>query len=315
MRKTATVGAAVSLLLCAVTPASHAKNFKGALNYLTQEQSKFQAFFGKIVSQNGVRFILRDDENNVWYHLDDQEKAGKLIGKDVLVTGTYDGVSGAIHVQNIVEAGPQDRPRPNNEEKKPNSDPPKKEASPPAGIVAENSSAPRAIPAPPLVITAQEQLSDDQISAESRALRHAPDETSTNPAPEPAPASLLSLPEEPISASSSVAVSSRCLIPLPPGVTPETPPTKNLRVGRLLRRVDPTYPLDAKQQKIEGTVRLHAVVGEDGTIRSLEPVSGPPLLVEASVVAVREWQYSPTLLDGHRIQVQEEIRLVYRLPD
>ena len=63
-------------------------------------------FTGKIVSQNGDRFILRDDVNEVWYHLDDQAQAQKYLGRDVLVTGVLDGRSDMIHVRNIVVAKP-----------------------------------------------------------------------------------------------------------------------------------------------------------------------------------------------------------------
>ena len=61
-------------------------------------------FTGKIVSQNGVRFILRDDVNEVWYHLDDQAQAQKYFGKNVVVTGVLDGRSDMIRVRNIAEA-------------------------------------------------------------------------------------------------------------------------------------------------------------------------------------------------------------------
>jgi hypothetical protein len=63
-------------------------------------------FTGKIVSQNGDRFILRDEVNEVWYHLDDQVQAQKYFGKDVVVTGVLDGRSDMIHVRNIAEAKP-----------------------------------------------------------------------------------------------------------------------------------------------------------------------------------------------------------------
>jgi protein TonB len=71
----------------------------------------------------------------------------------------------------------------------------------------------------------------------------------------------------------------------------------------------------AKQQGIEGTVRLHAVISADGDVQSVQPVSGPEELVAAAVTAVREWRYGPTVLDGRRIPVQDDIRLVFRLPD
>jgi len=63
-------------------------------------------FTGRIVSQNGDRFILRDEVNEVWYHLDDQAQAQKYFGKDVVVTGVLDGRSDMIHVRNIAEAKP-----------------------------------------------------------------------------------------------------------------------------------------------------------------------------------------------------------------
>lgn len=64
-----------------------------------------QIFSGVIVSKNGSFFVLRDDANNVWYHLDDQKTAGRFIGKKVLVTGTLDGFTATIRVQNIAEEG------------------------------------------------------------------------------------------------------------------------------------------------------------------------------------------------------------------
>ena len=313
-RRLAAAHGALCLLLCGVVFTSHAKRSQDSQSSSPQQPSKSQSFFGRIVSQNGVRFILRDDENNVWYHLDDQDKAAKLFGKDVLVTGTYDGVSGAIHVQNIVEAGPQDRPRPVNEDKKHDPDPPKVKETPPANIDASTSTAPQALPPPPLVITARTPRSEDPTSTETRVSQHSPDQVPASPAPEPPPPSFFSLPEEPVSASSSVAVSSRRFIPMPSHSTPDSEPPENLSIGKLLRYIAPAYPPDARQQRLEGTVRLRAVISEDGAVESLEPLSGPPLLVEAAVAAVRDWRYSPTLLDGQRIQTQAEIRLVYRLP-
>jgi protein TonB len=309
------VSAAIaSLFLCASGLAGPPHQSPDAQSAAPRAQSTPHSFYGRIVNQNGVRYILRDDENSVWYHLDDQDKAAKLFGKAVLVTGTYDGVSGAIHVQNIVEARPEDRPRPVNDEKKPDPDPPKMRETPPATVDANAAAAPQAVPPPPLVLTARTPPSDDPPPAESRAPRRSASEGTASPAPEPPEASLISLPEEPVTASSSVAVSSRRFIPMSADSTPESQPSENLRIGKLLRCITPAYPPDARQQHLEGTVRLRAVISEDGAVESLEPVSGPPLLVEAAVAAVRDWRYSPTFLDGQRVQTQAEISLVYRLP-
>jgi uncharacterized protein YdeI (BOF family) len=68
------------------------------------DESNVNTFTGKIVSQNGDRYILRDEANDVWYHLDDQQQAGKFFGKSVVVTGTLDGRADMIHIRNIMES-------------------------------------------------------------------------------------------------------------------------------------------------------------------------------------------------------------------
>jgi outer membrane biosynthesis protein TonB len=315
MRRRATVEAAASLLFCSAVLASHVEQFHVSQVLLTQAQSKAETFSGKIVSQNGVRFVLRDDDNNVWYHLDDQEKASKLFGKDVLVTGTFDGLTGTIRVQSIVEGTPREKPPAKPEEMKQNREPAKDQAAPLAGTDTVAPSSQQTSPAQEPVGKVPTPSLDSRISSESEGLNHSQNEMSVNPVRGVPPAAMLVLPEEPVSASSSVAISARRSVPVPPGFSPETLPTKNLLVGRLLKRVDPSYPLDAIQQRIEGTVRLHVVIGEDGKLQSLEPMSGPPLLVGATVIAVSQWRYAPTLFNGHRIQIQEDIKLEFRLPD
>jgi hypothetical protein len=62
-----------------------------------------QRFEGVIVSKNGQIFVLRDDVNNTWYHLDDQQAAAKHLGKKVLVTGTLDTRTDMIQVKSIDE--------------------------------------------------------------------------------------------------------------------------------------------------------------------------------------------------------------------
>jgi Protein of unknown function (DUF5818) len=64
-----------------------------------------EAYAGTIVSLNGQQFILRGDDNDVWYNLDDQRDAAKFAGKRVLVVGHLDARTDVIHVQQIEEAG------------------------------------------------------------------------------------------------------------------------------------------------------------------------------------------------------------------
>jgi TonB family protein len=315
VRRTATIEAAISVLFCVAILTHSTKQPNVVEASFRQGQPKSQSFSGKIVSQNGVRFVLRDDENNVWYHLDDQEKAGKLVGKDVLVTGTFDGLTGTIRVQSIVESPPHPKPAANTEEPKQNSEPAKDVAAPPATADAVAPSPQQSTPAQEPVSRVPAPHLDPRISAEIEVLHQPQGELPDGPAPEAPPPSVLTLPEEAVSSSSSIAISSRRSVPIPSGFNPETQSSKNLVSGRLLKRVDPAYPLEAMQQRIEGTVQLHAVIGDDGKVLSVEPVSGPPLLVEAAAIAVRQWRYGPSLSDGHRVQIQEDITLVFRLPD
>jgi periplasmic protein TonB len=88
------------------------------------------------------------------------------------------------------------------------------------------------------------------------------------------------------------------------GLSPTTPPPKQVRVGgnikapRLVRRVDPVYPELARRAHITGKVSLEALVDQEGNVRDVQVVSGTPLLVEAAVTAVRQWRYQPLFLNG-----------------
>jgi len=64
---------------------------------------EIQVRTGIIVSMNGERFILRDDSNDTWYHLDDQRTAASFLGKKVRVTGEVDPMTDVIHVESIQE--------------------------------------------------------------------------------------------------------------------------------------------------------------------------------------------------------------------
>lgn len=72
-------------------------------------------------------------------------------------------------------------------------------------------------------------------------------------------------------------------------------------------QVQPKYHADAK---IKATLVLHAVIDYDGTVMSLEFVSGPPLLTSAVMDAVKQWRYRPTKLNGQAVQVDTTINVV-----
>ncbi|MGA7624235.1 MAG: DUF5818 domain-containing protein [Candidatus Acidiferrales bacterium] len=92
----------MGFLLLAGIPAA-GPNLSAAPQQADSKSQAPQKFVGVIVSKNGQMFVLRDDTNNVWYHLDDQEKAGKFIGKRVGVTGVLDGRVDEIRIKTIEE--------------------------------------------------------------------------------------------------------------------------------------------------------------------------------------------------------------------
>jgi len=115
-----------------------------------------------------------------------------------------------------------------------------------------------------------------------------------------------------------------------PSVAPPPPPpvekkkeevkqTQRIRVGgnvqaaMLLRQVKPVYPPLARQARIQGTVKLQAIISRDGTIQQLQVMSGHPLLVPAALDAVKQWVYKPTLLNGEPVEVVTVIDVNFTL--
>lgn len=103
----------------------------------------------------------------------------------------------------------------------------------------------------------------------------------------------------------------------PPPPTPVAPTRVriggNVEASKLVEQVQPVYPLIAKAAHIQGTVVLHAIIGKDGTIQHLEYVSGPAMLTQAAMSAVRQWRYKATILDGEPTEVDTTISVMFTL--
>lgn len=86
-----------------------------------------------------------------------------------------------------------------------------------------------------------------------------------------------------------------------------------LEPAMLLRRIEPEYPSLARQIHKEGQVELHAIISTDGTIRSLQVVSGDPLFLRSAIDAVGQWRYRPTVLNGQPVEIDTYITVIYSL--
>jgi TonB family protein len=87
----------------------------------------------------------------------------------------------------------------------------------------------------------------------------------------------------------------------------------NVQQSKLMRQPSPQYPVEARENRIQGTVRLETLIGVDGRIVGLRVMSGPDALVDSALAAVRQWQYQPTLLNGKPCYVVTFIDVNYRL--
>jgi len=81
----------------------------------------------------------------------------------------------------------------------------------------------------------------------------------------------------------------------------------------LLTKAVPQYPPAAKKAKIQGTVVLSVVIGDDGNVENIQVVSGPNELQQSSIDAVRQWTYKPYLLNGNPVEVKTTIHVIYSL--
>jgi protein TonB len=104
--------------------------------------------------------------------------------------------------------------------------------------------------------------------------------------------------------------------PPPPAPPKPTGPAKiggNVVAANLINPVKPVYPPLAKMARQQGTVKFEAMISKEGTIEDLKLISGPPLLVQAAMDAVKQWRYKPTILNGEPTEVQTTIDVNFSL--
>ncbi len=86
------------------------------------------------------------------------------------------------------------------------------------------------------------------------------------------------------------------------------------QASKLISKTDPVYPPAAAQQKIQGTVELHAIIDKNGHVASTQFINGPESLADAAQQAVRKWVYQPTFFNGQPVEVITYIDVKFTLP-
>jgi TonB family protein len=119
--------------------------------------------------------------------------------------------------------------------------------------------------------------------------------------PQSKPVSALDETREKAASSSPPAPSRR--VEISPGVA----------AGMLLQKTTPVYPPIAKAARVSGTVVLQAVISKTGSIEDLRVISGPAMLQQAALDAVRTWRYEPYVMNGAPVEVLTTVNVIFNL--
>jgi TonB family protein len=125
----------------------------------------------------------------------------------------------------------------------------------------------------------------------------------------------LILPQEPIAASSSFAMTSQLsvLIAPEPGAVVTHKPAR-LQAGELVSFVWPRYPRPGDRYGSSETVKVRTTIGKLGQVLDIKLVSGSGSLFPAAMSAIRQWRYKPTLLNKAPIEAQQDVTIEFRPP-
>ena len=99
----------------------------------------------------------------------------------------------------------------------------------------------------------------------------------------------------------------------PPSLGSSGSSSRVTRDPKLISSTRPEYPLLAKQTSIQGRVVVSAEVAANGNVTGVKAISGPMLLREAAIDAVKQWKYAPELIDGKPVAAQVTIGVEFRL--
>ncbi|HUC53890.1 MAG TPA: TonB family protein [Candidatus Cybelea sp.] len=100
----------------------------------------------------------------------------------------------------------------------------------------------------------------------------------------------------------------------PSAPTAPLPIGGDVKPAKLITSVSPMYPPMAKSQHISGNVLVDALIDPNGRVTTMKIVSGPTLLRQAAMDALKQWKYQPALLDGKPVAMHLTVTLQFRLP-
>jgi protein TonB len=98
------------------------------------------------------------------------------------------------------------------------------------------------------------------------------------------------------------------------GTAKEKPAKKTAAEARVVHKVNPVYPPEAKKDHLEGLVHIDVRIAKDGSVAEAKAIDGHPTLAEAALAAVRQWRYEPVLgPDKKPVEVRMTITIRFSL--
>jgi TonB family protein len=123
------------------------------------------------------------------------------------------------------------------------------------------------------------------------------------------------LPEKPIAATSSFAMTSQLSVLVSPEPGPGmTHIPARLQAGELVSFVWPRYPRPGDRYGSSETVKVRTTIGTFGQVEDIKLVSGSVSLLPAAMSAIRLWRYKPTLINNRPVQAQQDVTIEFRPP-
>jgi protein TonB len=101
--------------------------------------------------------------------------------------------------------------------------------------------------------------------------------------------------------------------PSAPAAEPALPVGGDVKPAKLITSVPPAYPSLAKSQRVSGNVVIDALIDVNGHVTTMKVVSGPTLLHQAAMDALKRWKYQPATLDGKPAPMHLTVTIQFRL--
>jgi TonB family protein len=105
----------------------------------------------------------------------------------------------------------------------------------------------------------------------------------------------------------------------PPPFEKSAGPSSRLRItwiaqkAKIVSQVSAVYPPEAIQGNITGAVELDVIIAKDGTVQSASATSGQPLLAQAAIDSVKQWRFSPTMVNNQPVEIETAVPFTFNL--